>query len=56
VQLALDVPDPEIEKLAQLGKVRGQIVVLPQEGLQQRRVIRQMIGDLGGCQAIAAEL
>jgi len=41
MQLALDLFLPEIEKTAQLGKSRREVVILPDKTLQQRRMIRQ---------------
>jgi hypothetical protein len=42
-QLAVEIGRPEIEELDQLGELRRQIVVLPDEGLQQCRIVRQRI-------------
>src|SRR5687768_10557387 len=56
VQLAVDVPGPEVEELAQLGIVGIQIVMLPDKGLQQARMVGQVVDDLGGGEAIALEL
>src|SRR5438132_14382458 len=48
VELALDVLSPEFEELAQLGKIRGEIKFLPNEALQQGRMVGQPVDYLGG--------
>jgi hypothetical protein len=56
MQLAFDIADPEIEEAAQHGKMGGDIEMLPEEGLQHVRVIREMVEDLRGGEAVAPEL
>ena len=56
VQLALDMAAPKLEKPAQLGKVRGDIELLPDETLQQVGVIGEVVDDLRGRQPAFAEL
>src|SRR4051812_11361716 len=46
MQLALDIGAPEFEKALQLGIIRREIEFLPDEALQQGRVVRQSIDDL----------
>ena len=55
VKLALKIAAPEFQKTAQLGKVGGDIELLPDEALQQVGMIRQMIDDLCGRQPIIAQ-
>ena len=38
------------------GQARGEIIILPEIGLQQAGMIRQMIEDLGGHQTVIAQL
>src|SRR5512135_3576998 len=56
MQLPLDVLFPEVEEFAQLGKIGSEVEFLPDEGLQQHRVIRQAIDDLRGGQPVPAKL
>ena len=55
VKLALDILAPKLEKAAQLGKIRSDIELLPDEALQQVGVIGQMVDDLRGRQSIIAQ-
>jgi hypothetical protein len=55
MEFALDVVAPEIEKPAQLGKIRGKIELLPDEALQQVGMIGKMVDDLRGSQPILAK-
>src|SRR5262245_57051330 len=52
VELPLDAAAPELEKPAQLGEVRGDVELLPDETLQQVGMIGEMVDDLRGCQPI----
>ena len=56
VQLAFDVLPPELEEFLQLRKFRGEVEFLPDEGLQQRRMIRKAVDDLGRGQPISSSL
>src|SRR4051794_25713258 len=56
VQFALDAAAPEFEKALQLRIIRRQIEFLPDEALQQRRIIRQMINDLRGGEPVSPGL
>lgn len=47
MQLAVEVPAPEIQKFFQLGKARRQVKILPDIALQERRMIGQAVEDLG---------
>ncbi|OWV71692.1 hypothetical protein ATY76_31030 [Rhizobium sp. R339] len=47
---------PELQEAAHLGKIGGEVVILPDVGLQNRRVVRQVVEDLGGRQTIALQL
>jgi hypothetical protein len=55
MQRSLDLFLPELEEGFHLGKVRRQIVLLPDEFLQQRLMVRHPIEDFGGGQSIALE-
>jgi hypothetical protein len=56
VQLALDVPHPEVEEAAQYGEVRLDVEMLPDEGLEQMGMIGQMVEDLCRGHPIAPQL
>jgi len=56
MQPAVDVVAPEIEEALQLRIARRQVQLLPQEGLQQPRVIGQVVQDLRRGQAVALQL
>src|SRR6266436_773478 len=56
MQLALDIADPEFEEAAENRILRRQVHVLPDEALQQARMIRQVIEDFRRGQAIVDEL
>jgi len=55
VQFPLDIADPVFEEAAQLGEVRSDIELLPDEALQQVGMIRHVIDDLCGRQSIIAQ-
>ena len=55
VELAFEIAAPEFEKAAQLGEVRRNVQLLPDEALQQVGVIRQTVDDLRGGQTIIAK-
>ena len=55
VQFPLDIATPVFEKAAQLGEVRSDIELLPDEALQQVGMIRHVIDDLCGRQSIIAQ-
>ncbi len=50
MQLALDLALPEREEPGELRKARREVVALPDEALQQRRVVGQAVEDFGGRQ------
>ena len=54
VELAFEIAAPEFEKAAQLREVRSNVQLLPDEALQQVRMIRQTVDDLRGGQTIIA--
>ena len=56
MQRSIDFPFPEVDEIVECRKFRRQIILLPDEQLQQMRMIRQMIIDLGGGQPIAGQL
>ena len=56
MQLALEIVAPEIEEFVQHGQARGEVVILPEVGLQQAGMVRQVVEDFGGDQAIIVEL
>src|SRR6266436_5856433 len=56
MELPLDIAAPKLEKPAQLGKVRGDIELLPDETLQQAGMIGKVVDDLRGRQPTFAKL
>jgi hypothetical protein len=50
MELAFDIVAPEIEEPAQFGKIRSEVKLLPDEALQEVRVIGEMVDDLRGRQ------
>ena len=56
MELALDMAAPKLEKPAQLGKVRGDIELLPDEALQLIGTIGKVVDDLRGRQPAFAKL
>src|SRR5579884_2298932 len=56
VEGALQLLQPEIQKLVELGEPRTEVVILPDVGLQNVPIVRQAIQDMGRRQAIAFEL
>src|SRR5271166_2607063 len=48
--------EPERQKLVEHGEPRAQVIILPDEGLQQGRMIRKPIEDLSRGQTISFEL
>jgi hypothetical protein len=56
VNSRLDIFDPKVEETVQLGVMGGDVEMLPDESLQQAGMIRHMIDDLGGREAVAVEL
>jgi hypothetical protein len=53
MQRAFERLEPEGEKTVERRKARAEVVVLPDVGLQQGRMIRQAIEDLCGRQTVA---
>src|ERR1700722_6975308 len=53
---AVEFARPEVEKLPEFWEVRMQVVLLPDEVLQNVRVIRHAIKDTGGRQSKPLEL
>ena len=56
MELTLQIAAPEFEKPAQFGEIGGKVELLPDKALQQIGMIRQMVDDLRGRQAIIAQL
>jgi len=56
VKRSVEGVSPEIEKPAKHGKVRRQIVVLPNIGLQDRRMIWHSVENSGRRQAVTLQL
>ena len=56
MQLALDVLFPEGEEALQLGIARRDIELLPDEALDQVRVVGQVVEDLGRGQPVSLKL
>src|ERR1700683_4968483 len=52
MQLAVDVLAPEIEKLAELEKIRRDVEFLPDKNLQSVGIVRQPVDDLRRRQAV----
>ena len=55
-ELAFEIVRPEIEEVLEAREARMHVVVLPDEALQQRGMIRQTVEDLRRRQAEAREL
>src|SRR5688572_27901927 len=47
---------PVIEEIAKHRKLRGNVIVLADEELQQRRMVRHVIADLDRAEAVTLEL
>src|SRR6266851_10298330 len=56
MQLALDIVAPELEELAQLGKIGSEIEFLPDEALEQGGVVRQPVNDFCGGKPVPPDL
>src|SRR5918998_410004 len=56
VERPMKLADPKVEELVEDGKLRSEVVLLPDEGLQERGVVRHPVQDVGGRQAVALEL
>ncbi len=56
MDLAVDVALPEGEEARQLGIARGEVHELPDECLQEVRVVRHMIQDLRRREAVSGKL
>lgn len=56
MQATLDLPLPEIQELVQDGIPWGDIEILPDKCLKHIRMVRQVVQDLGGGQAIILQL
>src|SRR5262245_27487176 len=56
VERAVEIGVPEAEEIGELGKARGEIVILPDIALQEPRIVRQTVEDLRGCQREAVDL
>src|SRR5262249_45437030 len=56
MQRSLELLQPEIEEFVEFRKVRAQIVLLPDVGLQKPGMIRPAIEDVGCGQSVALEL
>lgn len=52
----LDILDPEVEEPVQFGVMGCDVEMLPDESLQHAGMIRHMVDDLGGREAVAVEL
>jgi hypothetical protein len=56
VEFAVNLLAPEFQEFVQLREFRGDVQVLPDEGLQDGGVVRQVVQDFGGGQAIITQL
>src|SRR4051812_14920338 len=52
----VQVGTPERQELVELGKARGQVILLPDELLQERAVVGHAVENAGRGQAIALQL
>ena len=55
VQWPVEFFDPEIKKLSEVRKPGMQIIILPDERLKQRRMVRHMVQNFGRGQAVSLE-
>jgi hypothetical protein len=56
LQRPFKIMAPEVEEFAQSSKVRCDVVVLPDVGLENAAEVRQAIGNLSRCETPAAKL
>lgn len=56
MQRTIEACLPEIQEPAHFGKIGGEIVVLPDIGLQNGFKVRNAIENMGGRQAVAVQL
>src|SRR5829696_3399703 len=56
VERTLEIGAPERQELVELGKARGQVILLPDKLLQDRAVVGHAVQNAGRGQAIALEL
>ena len=56
MHLAVEVRLPKIEELRQLGKFRREIIFLPDERLEEKRMVGEMVEDFRRGQAIKRSL
>ena len=56
MQFAFDAAPPELEEPLELGEIGRQIELLPNEALQESRVVGQMVDDLRGGETVTTEL
>ena len=56
VEGAVEVGPPKRQEFTQARKLRGNVELLPNEGLEKVRVIGHSIGDFGGCETIALQI
>src|SRR6266851_180577 len=56
MQSALDVVTPELEEFVQLRIIGGEVEFLPDEGLEQRGMVRHAVDDLGGGEPVPPRL
>jgi hypothetical protein len=56
MQPALDAAAPEFEESVQVGKFGRHVIVLPYIGLEEIRMVGEMVKDLGRGETVALEL
>jgi hypothetical protein len=56
IYLAVQIAIPELQKIAKLRETGNKVIVLPDKGLQQFRMVWHVVQDLRGYQAVAFEL
>src|SRR6516162_3279209 len=56
IEPPLELGLPKLQETLQLRKIRAEIVILPNIGLQQPGMVGSPIHDFGGCQAVSLHL
>ena len=56
MQRPVDFPVPELDEMIEHRKIRREVIILPDEKLQQMRMIGQVVEDLRRRQTVAGKL
>src|SRR5687767_3262623 len=56
IERAVEIGGPEVQKIRKLGKARREIVILPDIALEEARMVRDAIEDLGRGEGEALDL